>query len=237
MLKKIVLLAVGAFTASASLFASTDATLETTALKTVLADNPMADLASPEIQQTIVARKLEIQALFDAALTAEGRAAFLSLPPMALGDIIAAFDAPTTARITALLAGQETVTVDGGIGIAGVDALIAKFAVKSIRTIGFETFVLSFDPLRNPNIVAQEFDALVESAYAEVDAYNDGSGFDLVRMGGFPAAYVLKAGWGDCSAGCIYERRFYFEVAGNDVANVGEAGDDMPADDRAVLFK
>lgn len=228
--------------ASTAVFAG-QADLESTALNVVLADNPLADLAAPTTIQTIAARKAEIKNLFDTYLTPEGQASFYQAPPFVLGEILVAFDQPTTATIMALYAGHEspvlTVTAQG-VGVPAVDALLAKHGVKEIVADDL-FFTLKFDPKHNPNPVAADFKALPLTKFAEPDGIMNMRGFDLAHVATTPAVYILTYGTGDCPSGCIEKRRFYFEagfVHGQDyVAKIGEAGDEISAEDRASLFK
>ena len=109
-------------------------------------------------------------------------------------------------------------------GNAAFDALNAKLRLKAVRPYR-HTGVLVMHLSERANIGAAQraYRKIAGVEYAEADAYlGDGSDIEAAKSGGIWHIVVRKA-WGDCPAGCIYKKLFFFVVKEGQVERIEPA--------------
>lgn len=214
--KKTILLAALSFLIlSATTHAQIDTNLESTALRTLVIENPMLDYASADASNAINGRKNEIQSVFNAVLTEAGKKLFFQPLPFVKGRVLLDFSEPVKAKINARF-GQNNILnlTRSTTGLTKFDAITTRYRGLTLEKMGSIGFILQFPANVNPNLVVAELSTLSEIDYAEVDAVFGGVTV-LERQsdsGGNTALYILSLGWGDCSAGCSIYHHVSVEV-------------------------
>lgn len=106
-------------------------------------------------------------------------------------------------------------------GNAAFDALNAKLGLRAVRPYR-HTGVLVMHVSERANVGAAQraYRKIAGVEYAETDAHlGDGSDIEAAKTGGVWHIVVRKA-WGDCPAGCIYKKLFFFTVKAGQVERV-----------------
>ncbi len=109
-------------------------------------------------------------------------------------------------------------------GNAAFDALNAKLRLKAVRPYR-HTGVLAMHVSERANVGAarRAYGKIAGVEFAEPDAYlGGGSDIEAAKAGGVWHIVVRKA-WGDCTAGCIYKKLFFFTVKEGQVERVEPA--------------
>ena len=109
-------------------------------------------------------------------------------------------------------------------GNAAFDALNAKLGVKAVRPYRHTgVLVMRLSARANIGAAQRAYRKIAGVEYAEPDAYlGDGSDIEAAKTGGVWHIVVRKA-WGDCPAGCIYKKLFFFTVKEGQVERVEPA--------------
>lgn len=153
-------------------------------------------------------------------------------PPHTLDalDVALTSDAWARLRLTWKPAGlQGTNSISSkGTGVAGLDELNARFAIKEIETSVSPRLTLTFSSPLDMPAVARLYSALPDVAEA-VPGGIAGAGSSITLRTG-PAEWNLKYsyGWGDCEAGCIH--RYFYEVAYDPVSGRVRMLKEWPSD-------
>ena len=109
-------------------------------------------------------------------------------------------------------------------GNAAFDALNAKLGLQAVRPY-HHTGVLVMHVSERANVGAAQraYRKIAGVEYTEPDAYlGDGSDIEAAKTGGVWHIVIRKA-WGDCPAGCIYKKLFFFTVKEGQVERVEPA--------------
>ena len=112
-------------------------------------------------------------------------------------------------------------TVELHTGYRAFDALNAKLGLRAVRPYR-HTGVLVIHLSGNLNVKAarRAYMKIAGVEYAEPDSFlGDDSDIEAAKSGGVWHVVVRKA-WGDCPAGCIYKKLFYFTVKDGDVERI-----------------
>ena len=117
--------------------------------------------------------------------------------------------------------GDEKGPVELRTGNRAFDAMNAKLGLRAVRPYR-HTGVLVMRLSEDLNVKAARsvYLKIAGVEYAEADAHlGDGSDIEASKTGDVWYLVVRKA-WGDCPAGCIYKKLFFFTVKGEDVERV-----------------
>ena len=106
-------------------------------------------------------------------------------------------------------------------GNAAFDALNAKLGLQAVRPYRHTgVLVMHVSERANVGAARRAYRKIAGVEYAEPDAYlGDGSDIEAAKTGGVWHIVVRKA-WGDCPAGCIYKKLFFFTVKEGQVERV-----------------
>lgn len=109
-------------------------------------------------------------------------------------------------------------------GNRAFDALNAKLGLRAVRPYRHTgVLVMHLSGRANIEAARRAYMKIAGVEYAEFDAYlGDGPDIEASKTGGVWHVVVRKA-WGDCPAGCIYKKLFYFTVKGGDVERIEPA--------------
>lgn len=115
-------------------------------------------------------------------------------------------------------------TVKLRTGYRAFDALNAKLQVRAVRPYRhISVLVMHLSGRANIEAARRAYMKIAGVEYAEPDALlGDGSDIEASKSGGVWHVVVRKA-WGDCPAGCIYKKLFYFTVKDGDVERIEPA--------------
>ena len=115
-------------------------------------------------------------------------------------------------------------------GKAAFDALNARLGLRAVRLFR-RTGVLVMHLSERLNIAAarRAYLKIAGVEYAEADGHlGDGSDIEASKSGDAWHIVIRKA-WGDCPAGCIYKKMFFFTVRGEKIERIEPArARDMP---------
>ena len=106
-------------------------------------------------------------------------------------------------------------------GKAAFDALNARLGLRAVRLFR-RTGVLLMHLSERLNIAAarRAYLKIAGIEYAESDAHlGDGSDIEAAKSGEAWHIVIRKA-WGDCPAGCIYKKMFFFTVRGKKIERI-----------------
>ena len=109
-------------------------------------------------------------------------------------------------------------------GYRAFDALNAKLELRAVRPYRhISVLVMHLSGRANIEAARRAYMKIAGVEYAEPDALlGDGSDIEASKSGGVWHVVVRKA-WGDCPAGCIYKKLFYFSVKDGDVERIEPA--------------
>lgn len=109
-------------------------------------------------------------------------------------------------------------------GNPAFDALNAKLGLRAVRPyrhIG--VLVMHLSERANIEAARRAYQKSAGVEYAEPDAHlGDGPDIEAAKSGGAWHIVVRKA-WGDCPAGCLYKKMFFFTVNDGDVERIEPA--------------
>ncbi len=106
-------------------------------------------------------------------------------------------------------------------GNRAFDALNAKLGLRAVRPYRHTgVLVIHLSERLNIRAAQQSYIKIAGVEYAEADAHlGDGSDIEASKTGDAWHVVVRKA-WGDCPAGCIYKKLFFFIVKAGEVERV-----------------
>ena len=119
------------------------------------------------------------------------------------------------------LLGDKKAPVKLRTGKAAFDALNARLGLRAVRLFR-RTGVLLMHLSERLNIAAarRAYLQIAGIEYAESDAHlGDGSDIEASKSGDAWHIVIRKA-WGDCPAGCIYKKMFFFTVRGKKIERI-----------------
>lgn len=199
--------------------------LRNAAINLFLVDQPNADLINPRNLKEISSIESELTALYDVALTEEGRKAFRVGLPWVEGQLLFSVSGKALDSLESVFEGVAAEAEDTKKYIdltktrlpdTDLDYRLFKLGIRSISRSAYSPlYVLYFDKKINPQRMSEEVKRAgidtIRSAdpdwMANLLIGNKISRFEL-RPREF--IYVLTAAWGDCMAGCGYQHhRFY----------------------------
>ncbi|MCE2451789.1 MAG: hypothetical protein J4F48_02910 [Nitrospinae bacterium] len=117
--------------------------------------------------------------------------------------------------------GDEKRPVELRTGNRAFDAMSAKLGLRAVRPYRHTgVLVMRLSEDLNVKAARSAYLKIAGVEYAEADAHlGDGSDIEASKTGDVWYLVVRKA-WGDCPAGCIYKKLFFFTVKGEDVERV-----------------
>lgn len=218
------------------------------AFRLLLDSEPMADLSDAKTQSRLVQIDQEINALKIDHLTESGQKSFFpNYAPYSAGQILIKFSEETQAQLAPLFNSEGKIDLASNqTGLSEFDSLNQSHQATELRKGRFNNsaYTLIVGSQQNLNIVAKSYSKLSYTKFAEPNRLGRIGESKMVRRMDSqrgPGVYVFSVGWGDCPAGCIASRRFYFETAvkpnGAAAVKIGEAGIFMEPAAIAVLFK
>lgn len=106
-------------------------------------------------------------------------------------------------------------------GNRAFDALNARLGLRAVRPYRhMGVLLMRLSERLNVRTARRAYLKIAGVEYAESDAHlGDGPDIEAVKSGGVWRVVVRKA-WGDCPAGCIYKKLFFFTVAGGEVERI-----------------
>ncbi|MCY3825091.1 MAG: hypothetical protein OXG62_14630 [Nitrospinae bacterium] len=109
-------------------------------------------------------------------------------------------------------------------GYRAFDALNAKLGLRAVRPYRhISVLVMHLSGRANIEAARRAYMKVAGVEYAEPDSFlGDGSDIEAMKSGDVWHIVVRKA-WGDCPAGCIYKKLFYFTVKDGDVERIEPA--------------
>lgn len=215
--------------------------LQQTAFSLALKDAPLADISSKKFKKKVKEIKKEVGVLFKSFLTVKGQDFFTQLPPFEMGKVLIEFKAKQKDKYKLKIKDGRVV-----IGHKGFDKLSKEYKIKNFSEI-FGFYYLIFSKKLNPARLVEDLKRLGLFKIANVNPVM-GLGTpeivykDLKRA----SLYVLKYGWGDCPAGCMYQNRSYIEVSSYfddktdsvryETKLIGRSGPKIPKNDFKAIF-
>ena len=106
-------------------------------------------------------------------------------------------------------------------GNRAFDALNAKLGLRAVRPYRHTgVLVMHLSERLNIRAAQQSYIKIAGVEYAEADAHlGDGSDIEASKTGDAWHVVVRKA-WGDCPAGCIYKKLYFFTVKGGEIKRI-----------------
>ena len=106
-------------------------------------------------------------------------------------------------------------------GNAAFDALNARLELRAVRPYRHTgVLVMRFGGRLNVHAARRAYEKIAGIEYVEPAVYSgDGSDIEAAQSGEIWRIVVRKA-WGDCLAGCIYKKLFFFVVKDEDVERI-----------------
>ena len=128
------------------------------------------------------------------------------------------------------LLGDKKAPVKLRTGKAAFDALNARLGLRAVRLFRRTgVLVMHLNERLNVRAARRAYLKIAGIEYAEPDAHlGDGSDIEASKTDSVWHLVVRKA-WGDCPAGCIYKKMFFFTVRGEKIERIEPArARDMP---------
>lgn len=122
--------------------------------------------------------------------------------------------------VSRILAGRKD-TVELRTGNRAFDTLNAKLGLRAVRPYRHTgVLVMHLSGHLNVKAARRAYMKVAGVEYAEPDSFlGDGSDIEAAKSGGVWRILVRKA-WGDCPAGCIYKKLFFFTVKDGDFERI-----------------
>lgn len=140
--------------------------------------------------------------------------------PYAPGRLVVGLTPTLRATVEFILGDQEgSVVLE--TGSEAFDTLNRQLGLRGVELHSRPRHaILCFDDHLNAPIAAGAYSALEEVRYADPDyIVGDGPDVDALRDGN-TWYVVFRDAWGDCPAGCIHEKLFFFTVTDDEVVKV-----------------
>jgi hypothetical protein len=218
---------------------SSEASLNSTALKFLLQENKNADFAAPNVKKYIQQIRSEIDFITRAVVISEQKKIFFGFPPFSLGKVILRFKKDLNDEMEKKVNENNLEIKLIEIENALFQKLSEKFQFSRMQKMPLiPIYTIEFPEEINPIVVA---DALKESGLVDVATENHiftsvASSYVERFSSRGPTIYRLTFGWGDCSVTCEFAHRFYFEAGKFDdktqryenPVSVGQSGDAIP---------
>ena len=119
------------------------------------------------------------------------------------------------------LLGDKKAPVKLRTGKAAFDALNARLGLRAVRLFRRTgVLVMHLSERLNVRAARRAYLKIAGIEYAEPDAHlGDGSDIEASKSGDAWHIVIRKA-WGDCPAGCIYKKMFFFTVRGEKIERI-----------------
>lgn len=166
----------------------------------------------------------EIEEVFERLRYAYPEVAKIAVRPLHLPGVLLLGVKPDLFQAVEGLLKDKSGPVALRTGNAAFDALNAKLGLKAVRPFR-HTGVLVMRVSERANIGAARsaYNQIEGVEYAEADAHlGDGPDIEASKSGGAWHIVVRKA-WGDCPAGCLYKKLFFFTVEQGEVERIEPA--------------